>query len=88
MTLTSLVPKYHVMCHVTSYIVSHRMLSELTQQVETSTREVSQLQAKLEQAHSMRAEEQVQRAKIHQEQLKSKLVLVFSFVMIFIRNFP
>ena len=51
----------------------HRMLSELTHQVESSTREVSQLQAKLEQAHSMRVEEQAQRTKIHQEQLKSKL---------------
>ena len=48
------------------------MLSELTHQVETSTREVSQLQAKLEQAHTMRVEEQTQRAKIHQEQLKSE----------------
>ena len=50
------------------------MLSELTHQVESSTREVSQLQAKLEQAHSMRVEEQAQRTRIHQEQLKSKLV--------------
>lgn len=82
-TLTSLFPEYHVMCHVTSYIIFHRMLSELTHQVETSTREVSQLQAKLEQSHSMRAEEQAQRAKIHQEQLKSKLVLASSFC----RNF-
>ena len=49
------------------------MLSELTHQVESSTREVSQLQAKLEQAHSMRVEEQAQRTRIHQEQLKSKL---------------
>ena len=79
-TLISLLSEYHVMCHVTSYIVFHRMLSEFTQQVETSTREVSQLQAKLEQAHSTRAEEQVQRAKIHQEQLKSKLVLASFFL--------
>ena len=57
----------HVTCHVI-----HRMLSELTHQVESSTREVSQLQAKLEQAHSVRVEEQAQRTKVHQEQLKSK----------------
>jgi hypothetical protein len=52
------------------------MLSELTHQVENSTREVSQLQAKLEQAHSMKVEEQTQRTRIHQEQLKSKLYVV------------
>ena len=51
------------------------MLSELTHQVGTSSREVSQLQAKLEHANSARAEEQVQRAKIHQEQLKSRFSL-------------
>ena len=56
------------------------MLSELTHQVESSTREVSQLQAKLEQAHSMRVDEQAQRTKIHQEQLKSKIkIFFFSF---------
>ena len=60
----------HVMCHVIHWSLC-RMLSELSQQVESSTREVSQLQAKLEHAHSARSEEQAQRAKRHQEQLKS-----------------
>ena len=42
--------------------------------METSSREVSQLQAKLERANTARAEEQGQRAKIHQEQLKSNFL--------------
>ena len=58
---------YHMICHMTLF----RMLSELSQQVENSSREVSQLQAKLDHAHSARIEEQTERAKRHQEQLKS-----------------
>ncbi len=48
------------------------MLSDLSRKVEVSTRDMSQLQAKLENTHSTELDERMQRVKTHEEHLKSK----------------
>ncbi len=46
------------------------MLSDLSHKVEVSTRDMSQLQAKLEGAHSTELEERLQRVKAHEDHVK------------------
>ena len=48
------------------------MLSELNSKVEASAKEVSQLQAKLSEAHGKLVEDRVQRNKMQENHLKSK----------------
>ena len=52
--------------------ISIRLLSELTHQVEVSSREVSQLQQRVDHAHSRGAEEREQGVRAQEEHLKSK----------------
>lgn len=58
------------------------MLGELNSKVEASTREVSQLQAKLEQAHTRILEEKAQRNKIQEEHLKGVIIMFLLLLLL------
>ncbi len=54
--------------------IMHRMLSDLSHKVEVSTRDMTQLQAKLEGAHSTELEDRMQRVKAHEEHIKGIII--------------